>query len=250
MSNLSDIGFPVSNEHDVNQVIMDIMPHLKRIDCGSTGIYYKFEDESGAQIFLQTNSAQEIIGFNPAFAGESKRTVKIEEQIERDTSDLDGAFRCIANPGPSSDSEYPFVFDTPDFRTYSDLKIPSEVQLSLTAFASNDLEIYEDEFSYSEKQAGDAKVASKSFIPSGLITIDESGQPVEADPPQAHAIITGEITDCQRRRNVFTDKEFYFFVVETFGGFADIVADPELIKSEPKIGGIVKGSFWLSGKIV
>jgi hypothetical protein len=250
MSNLSDIGFPVTNEHDVNQVIMDIMPHLERIPVGPDGFYYKFEDDSGAQIYLQTNSAQEIIGFNPAFSGESRRRVELTEAIERDTSDLDGAFRCLAKTGSPTAPSYPFVFDTPDFKTYGEKELPLSVDVSLTAFASNDFQIFADKDEFSKAAQDDSKVAEKSFIPSGLFSFDEDGEPVEQDPPQAHAIITGVITDCQKRKNGFTGAEFYFFCIESFGGFADIVADPALIKSEPKPGGIVKGSFWLSGKLV
>jgi len=33
------------------------------------------------------------------------------------------------------------------------------------------------------------------------------------------------------------------------GGEIDVVADVKLILSEPQIGGIVSGQFWLSGKI-
>lgn len=250
MSNLSDIGFPVTNEHDVNKVIMDIMPHMERIPCGPDGFYYKFEDDSGAQIYLQTNAAQEIVGFNPAFASESRRKVELTASIKRDTSDLDGAFKCLALTDDDAESAYPFVFDTPDFRTYDERVIPSKAEVSLTAFASNDFRIFEDKTEFVSSFDQDTKAAERSFIPSGLFSIDEDGEAVEQDPPQAHAIITGTITDCQRRKNVFTGADFYFFVIESFGGFADIVADPALVKSEPQIGGIVKGSFWLSGKLV
>jgi hypothetical protein len=38
--------------------------------------------------------------------------------------------------------------------------------------------------------------------------------------------------------------------VDTLGGEVDVVADVKLISSEPQIGGIVSGQFWLSGKII
>ena len=98
MSNLSDIGFPVKSEQDVNQVIMDILNHLNPIPCPPRGYYFKFEDNSGAEIYLQTNPAQEIIGFNPAFGGKSRRKVGLTKLIERDTSELDGAFHAWSNP--------------------------------------------------------------------------------------------------------------------------------------------------------
>lgn len=250
MSNLSDIGFPVSGEHDVNQVIMDILPHLEEVPCLPHGYYFRFLDESGAQIYLQTNAAKEIIGFNPAFDGESQRTVELNEDIERDTSDLDGAFRCTNKFGGEETANYPLVFDSPDFRVHSTETLPVERSVGITAFASNDLEIFDTAEEFRAKSGGELDLADKSFIPSGLYTFSEEGEPVEQEPPQAHAILTGRITECQKRRNSFTGNEFYYFVVESFGGFVDIVADPKLIQSEPKIGGVVKGSFWLSGKVL
>lgn len=249
MSNLSDIGFPVDNEQDVNKVIMDILPHLDSVPCPPRGFYYKFEDESGAQIYLQTNAAQEIIGFNPAFMAESRRRVEIEGVVPRDTSDLDGGFRCT-NKHEADGSEYPFVFDAPDFRVHDLVEFPVTRTIGLTAFASSDLEIYESPEKYRSATGDELDLADKSFIPSGLYSFTEAGEPVERDPPQAHAIIAGRITEWQKRRNGFTGEEFYCFVVESFGGFVDIVADPSLIKTDPVVGGIVKGSFWLSGKIV
>lgn len=249
MSNLSDIGFPVKDELDVNQVIMDIIPHVKSIPCAPFGQYHLFQDESGAQIFLQSNNEQELVGFNPAFDGESIRRVTIVDAIERDTSELDGAYKCEAIE-EGENTTYPFVFDVPNFRTNEAGGTPKTCDVSLTAFASKDLRFYRDKDEYGEKGKMGSEMSEMAFIPTGLFTIDGRGQRVELSPPQAHAVITARVSDWQRRRNTLTGQEFYYFVAETFGGFIDIVADPVFLKEEPVIGGFLKGSFWLSGKIV
>ena len=253
MSNLSDIGFPVKSEQDVNQVIMDIMNHLKPVPCPPRGYYFKFEDVSGAEIYMQTNPAQEIMGFNPAFSGKSSRKVGLTKLIERDTSELDGAFHAWANPSNEdveSSSDYPFVFDVPDFRTKETLELPKHVEIQLTAFASNDFQCFGSKDEFDSSQNGEPKTSSKSFIPSGLFTFDEKGESVEINPPQAHGILTGEIKDFELRTNEFTGEKFYWFWLDTYGGEVDVVADIGLVKEEPKVGGIVRGSFWLSGKIL
>lgn len=250
MSNLSNIGFPVKGERDVNDIIISILPHLERIPCQPHGFYFKFEDESGAQIYLQTNPAEEIIGFNPAFRGESRRRVKIEEVIERDTSELDGAFYCVSIGADEAVAGCQLVFDSPDFRTHDAIKPASLNSIGITAFASNDFEIYEDEDEFRRSSGDELELSAKSFIPSGLVSFDESGGSSDQVPPQAHAIITGEITEAHKRRNGFTGESFYCFVVETAEGFIDVVSDPVLVKSKPSVGGIAKGSFWLSGKIL
>lgn len=253
MSNLSDIGFPVKSEQDVNQVIMDIMNHLKPVPCPPRGYYFKFEDNSGAEIYMQTNPAQEIMGFNPAFSGKSSRKVGLTKLIERDTSELDGAFHAWANPSDEiveSSSDYPFVFDVPDFRTKDNIALPKIVDIQLTAFASNDFQSFATKEEFDASQKSEPAVASKSFIPSGLFTFDSNGESVEIDPPQAHGILTGEIKEFELRTNEFTGEKFYWFWLDTYGGEVDVVADSGLVKKEPKVGGIVRGSFWLSGKLV
>ena len=253
MSNLSDIGFPVKSDQDVNQIIMDLIPHLESIPCAPHGFYYKYEDDSGAQMFLQADSMQDMIGFNPSFSGQSERRVRLIKAIERDTSDLDGAFHAWSNPKENSDNEesgdYPFVFDMPNFRNFDGLGLPEIRKVQISAFASNDFQVFDDEESFQSSQKGETQVATRSFIPSGLFSIDANGESVNVDPPQAHAILTAEIKRLELKTNQRTKQKFYWFLAETFGGEIDIVADAKLVRDEPKVNGIIRGSFWLSGKI-
>ena len=256
MSNLSDIGFPVATEQDVNQVIMDVLPHLSQIPCPPRGYYYKFEDESGAQLYLQGNDGQDIIGFNPAFNGRSTLRAGLVLGIDRDTSELDGAFKGWVNPTDDSDIEnsglYPIVFDVPDFRLFENTKLQTVSDVQVTAFASNDLVLFESEAKYNDSRESEPGFAVKSFVPSGLFAAESASAADNgaAHPPQAHAFISGEIIDFDLRTNSLTGKQFYWFLVETLGGQVDVVADPVYIKNAPEKGAIIKGSFWLSGKIL
>ncbi len=253
MSNLSDIGFPVRSEQDVNEVIMSVLNHLETIPCPPRGFYFKFADISCAEIYLQSNSAQELLGFNPAFSGKSLRKVGLTKIIERDTSELDGAFHAWANPSGNdfeNSGEYPFVFDVPDFRTQENIELPKLTEIQLTAFASNDFQIFANEDDFDSSQKDEIKYSSSFFIPSGLFSINKDGEMDEIDPPQAHARFAGEIKEFELKTNEFTGEKFYWFLIATFGGEVDVVADVGLIKEKPNVGGIIRGSFWLSGKII
>lgn len=250
MSNLSDIGFPVRSEQDVNEMIMQVVNHVSEVRCPN-GFYLKFSDASGAEIWLQGNYDQELIGFNPHFAGKSRRKAALTQAIERDSSELDGGFHAWANPqNETADSgEYPFVFNVPDFRAVHIHEFPKTVELQLTAFASNDFKIFADETEYDESQEGEPKYAAKSFIPSGLFSFGEN-ETVDLSLVHPIGILAGEIKSFELKTNSLTNEKFYHFLVETLGGEIDIVADANLIKEEPQIGGIVSGQFWLSGKII
>lgn len=251
MSNLSDIGFPVRSEQDVNALIETMTEQeLVPIKC-SHGFYLKFADDSGAEIYLQGNLEQELVGFNPHFAGESRRKVGITQIIERDSSELDGGFHAWANPSNENveiSSEYPFVFDVPDFRTIEMSELPKVCDIQLTAFASNDFKIFENGENYYASQDSEPHWSAKSFVPSGLFAFNED-ETVDLNVVRPIAIFAGEIKKFEMKTNKLTSEKFYHFLIETLGGEVDVVADVNLIPSEPKIGGIVSGQFWLSGKL-
>jgi hypothetical protein len=248
MSNLSDIGFPVRGEQDVNEVIMRVLENVAEIPC-PRGTYYKFADASGAAIYLQGNREHELIGFNPHFEGKSRRLVSLTKAIEKESSELDGAFHAWAAPPDESGEtgEYPFVFDVPDFRVNEDLTFPRNAEIQLAAFASSEFQIFADERAFYDSQEADVKFASKSFIPSGLFNPNET-EP--SRPPLAFGVFTGEIKAFELKTNKLTGENFYWFLVETLGGEVDVVADPRLIAAEPQNGGYLSGQFWLSGKLI
>lgn len=250
MSNLSDIGFPVRSEQDVNEMIMSVVNHVSEVRCPN-GFYLKFSDSSGAEIWLQGNYDQELIGFNPHFSGKSRRKVLLTAAIGRDSSELDGGFHAWANP-PDETAEagdYPFVFNVPDFRAVHIHEFPKTVELQLTAFASNDFQIFSSTDNFYADQAEDPKFASRSFIPSGLFSAAEDPQ---TDLSTVHpiGILAGEIKSFELKTNSLTNERFYHFFVDTLGGDIDVVADENLIKENPQIGGVVSGQCWLSGKIL
>ena len=242
MSNLSDIGFPTSSNEQLNGYIERWLANVTEIPCRK-GHYLKFADESGAEIYLQMDFGGEFTGLNPYFNGKSRRKVFLTNMIERDSSPMDGGFHAWANGEKEGEGDYPFVFDVPDiFVGKIDLPTVSEIQLN--AFATNDLAMFENEQAFLDSQTEEVKLASNSFIPIGLFRQNEGV------PPQAHGQFAGTIKEFELRTNQFSGANFYWFLVETLGGEIDVVSDPNYIKNEPRIGSIIHGSFWLTGKIL
>ena len=252
MSNLSDIGFPTPDEQAVNDMIWHVIEMTTPIHT-SQGIYLKFSDESGAEIYLQGNEAQELIGFNPHFAGKSRRKVGLTQKIERDSSELDGGFYGWANSSGDdveNSSEYPFVFDVPDFRTVEIEDLPVVKEIQLTAFASNDFKIFANEKDFADLTDSELNHSLQLFTVSGLSEFDETDQSIDMNLIRPIGMISGEIKEFEMRINKTSGEKFYWFLIETLGGEIDLVCDPKFVTQEPKIGGIVSGHFWLSGKIL
>lgn len=216
------------------------------------GFYLKFSDASGAEIWLQGNAEQELIGFNPHFAGKSRRRVSLTKAIERESSTLDGGFYAWANPPDTEidSGDYPFVFDVPDFRLNEVSGLPQICEIQLTAFASNDFKVFADEKNYEDSQKGSLRYSSKSFVPVGLFAFDAESEAIDLSVVRPIGQFAGEIKEFELKTNELSGENFYWFLVETLGGETDVVADVKLIQNEPRIGGIVSGQFWLSGKII
>jgi hypothetical protein len=120
--------------------------------------------------------------------------------------------------------------------------IATRPSLNVNAHTSLALEV----IGVSRITSGDLKSASQSFIPSGLFT--PAGD--STVPPEARAIFASHVLAADEKINVLTSRAFYWALVETFGGAYDVVIDSNLLPRVPEVGGVISGSFWLSGRII
>jgi hypothetical protein len=248
MSNLSNIGFNVTSQEGFQELLSTIYQVSLPLQT-KEGIYNIYTDGSGAQMYIQFNTKNECIGANPHYVGKSKRTVCLTDAFERPESELDGAFHCWAAPSevnnPTSGA-YPFVFDSPEFKTIGTIDFPQNADIQLAGFA-HELSVYSSENEFAEHQTGEVKWATQSFIPSGLFYSDEGKEP---EVPQATGILTGTIKEFERKKNELTGEAFYWLLVDTLGGEIDVVADLRFFDREPQRGGVIQGVFWLSGRLL
>jgi len=184
---------------------------------------------------------------NPHFAGRSSVRIGLTARLASPgPSELDGSFHGWADPaGDAPDTGcYPLVFDAPDYRLHEELPLPARKDVQIAAFA-HAITAFETVAAYDASQTDDLKYSSQSFIPVGLFTPagDSTVQ------PQARAIFTGHVLAADEKINVLTGRAFYWALVETLGGVYDVVIDSSLLPSAPAVGGVISGSFWLSGVI-
>jgi hypothetical protein len=246
-SNFSTIGLPVASGEDMNALANRVGPVAERL-ATPNGVYFRWSDSSGAEMWLQVNANNELIGMNPHYAGRSAVRVGLTARLpSAGPSELDGSFHGWADPaGDAPDTGcYPFVFDAPDYRLHEELSLPARKEVQIAAFA-HEIAAFKTVAAYEASQTGDLKSASQSFIPSGLFT--PAGN--STVPPQARAIFAGHVLAADEKINVLTGRAFYWALVETFGGAYDVVIDSNLLPGVPAVGGVISGSFWLSGRII
>jgi hypothetical protein len=210
------------------------------------------------QLWAQVDPNGSLVGLNPHFVGTARMWVAVVSAEPDEQFPLDGSLRCWASPrGDDPESGlYPFLVDVPDFHvTAAGLALPWFGRLQVAAFARS-LECWPDDQAYEaseEAKWGGAGTperpirgfAAESFVPSGLFpaTGDDAGF-----RETATAIFTGHVVDAEAAVNLETGGAYRHAVVRTLGGEMDVVADPSVIAGEPAAGGVVQGSFWLSGR--
>ena len=248
-SHMTSLGFPVTTEKDFRHYVFAASEFGRKIESPN-GSYTLWEPGNGIELWVQTNLHKRIIGMNLHFSGHSRIHLGLTRRISKPGhSIMDGALYAWANPQTAKPESgiYPFVFDVPDYDLHNDIPIPGLVTVQLAAFA-HELQGFESTEAYTAAQKTGIPFAEESFIPSGLFRPGPQGGVRE--PPLAQAIFSGHVLVTQILINPVTDQRFYWARVRTLGGEVDVVADPQVVQGRVIRYGIIKGTFWLSGRLV
>lgn len=245
-SHFSSLGICISEQDEFYEYFKKAYENGEHIKT-DTGVYIKWQVGNGVELWGQIDENNNAIGMNPHFSGNAKMTVRIEKKVIRPNDTvLDGSLYCWADPRENEDDGmYPFVFDLPNMATYQSIKLPQIVTVQIAGFA-HELSAFRNDEEFEKSQEQKPRLASEAFIPSGLFHPDGE----DTIPPQAYAIFTGHILDTKEIINPYTNNRFNWARIKTLGGEIDIVVDPEVLQGSLIIGGVVSGSFWLSGKII
>lgn len=244
-NHFSTIGFDIKNQQEFIAVARATAPDAQAVFV-QHGRYLRWTGRDGEELWLQVGENGHFLGMHPHFSGSAVMRVRLTSRVECGGTALDGTFMAWALPDVSHDEEgaYPFVFDSPDSDTKGDLQFPSMAEIQLAAFA-HQISFHESPEAYERSQT-DAKVkfASRSFVPAGLFTLEDS------QPPSALALLTGHVIEAETRTNEKTGARFYWALVDSLGGLHDVVIDSSLLAAAPTPGGVISGEFWLSGRIL
>ena len=97
-SHFSTIGLPVASEEDMNALANRVGPLAEPL-AAPNGVYFRWSDPSGAELWLQVNANNEVIGMNPHYAGRSAVRVGLTARLpSAGPSELDGSFHGWADP--------------------------------------------------------------------------------------------------------------------------------------------------------
>jgi hypothetical protein len=247
MANLfAALGLDIDSEEKFSAQSLMVAEAGERIALPDGGEYRRWSPGAGIELWAQIRGNQ-ILGMNPHFAGDAAIRAGVSARFRDPAfSAYDGMYQGWPEPvtdDPETGSTT-FVIDAPDFALHSRVRLPVIAPVRVSAFAFK-LEGFASEEAFAESQTGELKYAPESLVPSGMFGADMS----PADPMRPEVLLTGRVLDSELRINPSTGSPFRWLRVRTWGGEMDVVAEPSVVRGEVVEGGIVSGSFWLSGRV-
>lgn len=243
-SHFASLGFPISDVKGMRRLAGELTPKAQELPAGD-GAYLRWAPGSGEELWLQVDRRRDFSGMNPHFSGVSRLRLGLEQRIKiRGATPLDGAFEAFVLD-EEDEAVAQLIFDCPDAVLHAGVPLPAIATAQIAAFA-HDVEIHESVEAFEAAQVAEGggpdqlRFASQSFFPSGVF----------AKRPEATAILSGHVIDSGLRTNALTNDSYTWAAVESVGGVYDVVASPDVIPSAPPLGGVVLGSFWLSGRLL
>lgn len=243
-SHLSALGFDVRTPEELVALARRVADRTEEHRVAA-GRYLRWQGGGGEELWLQMSAAGALVGMHPHFGGKARVRVGVNHRVGRDgDTALDGAFHGWAEPSDApDDGAYPFVFDSPDAGRHARTRLPLVTDVQIAAFAV-EIRSFPTVEAYDASHAGaELRFASRSFVPTGLFD-DGSAE------ARATALLTGHVVDAATLTNALTGRPYHHALVDSHGGRFDVVIDPELLARAPVPGGVVSGTFWLSGRIL
>ncbi|HEX8454749.1 MAG TPA: hypothetical protein VF647_21895 [Longimicrobium sp.] len=247
MANLfAALGFDIETREQFSAHSLMVAEAGERIALPGGGEYRRWSPGAGVELWAQV-TANQVVGMNPHFAGDTTIRAGVSRRFRDPAfSALDGMYQVWPEP-TSHDAESgstTFAIDAPDFALHDRVRLPRIAPVQVAAFAF-ELSAFANEEEYMASQTGQLKYASESLLPTGLFAPDGG----EATVPAPEAMLSGRVLAAELRINPATGNPFRWARVRTWGGEIDVVAEPCLISGELVEGGIVRGSFWLTGRV-
>ncbi|MDB5387959.1 MAG: hypothetical protein JWM11_3605 [Planctomycetaceae bacterium] len=251
-THFSTIGFALETPEDF-RILAAMVTDLGEIFECPAGRYVRWAGDCGAELWVQYNSDGRFLDIQPHFSAQATMRIGVTTRLPRPTDTaLDGAWQGWADPVEDEDpsqGRYLLTFEAPDFALHHDLPLPILAGVQLAAFAHR-LDLFESEDAFYSSPLVAGRLNAQAFIPSAQPVRQGGRNGPETEPLSAEALVCGHILKTERLINDLTGRPFYWLLLETDGGRIDLLADPELVTTEPQTGGVAMTVCWLSGRIL
>ncbi len=256
LSHFTCIGFTISSPEELKSIVNSVVEKGESIQL-RRGCYYLWQSGLfGAELWIHVDDLHMFTGMTPHFDGKSDLLVKSAREMSKSGSlSLGGFAKGLIEDKRlrSQRNREPFVFEMVDRGRYDPFQrlddrsfaFPSISHVQLTALAYR-VDFYETDDDYRMSQRGGLELLTEAFIPGATIHPDFSN----TNRLESAASITGRVIEHRDLVNPFSNNKYRWILLKTLGGTVDVVVDQDGLNKSIADGGVISGTFWLTGKLL
>ena len=243
-------GFNLQQQEDWERLALIAAGQGDTISAGRI-TYQRWRLDCGVELWAHVKGAGSVVGMSIHFDGRARFKARLVKRLPRKSPfDIAVGAWAFDTISPSNSSEkndtmpgdFPFVFDAPDGATYGNLLLPQISEIQLAAFAF-EVSTYPTEAAFAAaQQHNETPLAARAFIPTSAFA-------QTSNAPPASVLLAGVVLQTEQLENRVGGSQFTWARLETYGGEVDIIAAPRTIAGDVVTGGVLHGSFWLSGRV-
>jgi hypothetical protein len=245
-SHFNAVGFSIGSQIEFERLLKMAFESGQAVPIHN-GRYVVWEPGEGVQLWVKVKD-RVVLGCSPHYQGEGTLKVEVQGFYSRpeDIAATDGALIGTVIPVDAASASFPLVADVPGFEaTASRVAAPQTVAVQATGFA-REMNCFADSDAFAKCQ-GTTAISDTEFFRFPGMTAAPSA---EALIP-AEVRITARVLKASLRINPVTQQSFIALVIAApGGGTIDIAANPQVASGELLPGGIIQGTFWLSGRVL
>jgi len=243
--NLENIGLPVDSADEHQALVDRAVREGKRIPA-VCGTYFRWRCGDGAELWVRLDRDGGFGGADPYFEGKGVMRVRVSTIGNNGRGLLAGNVTGWMLPIEEDEPEESCrcCIDLPDFACHVHRPLSAVADFHVAAFA-DELEVYDTVDAFERAQAHEeVRFAPDAFFASTFVVSDG-----EDDDPGAEAVMFGHVLATEERRNPATRARYHTALIRTADATIHVVAAPDLVSAPIVVGGVLGGSFWLSGMV-
>ena len=230
-SHYSDMGFRIAGVEDIKRIMNELPEVTCKIDT-SEGYYKYYVVDGCIEYWEHYNADGDMTSMDFHYNNNHAVPVRMVRWLEDDEQEQSNTIKVSY---PSENPLFPILADVANARMHDNIKKGDDLLLQVACFAETMSLHYASDAGYEKEHY---------FIPAGA-----SEENSDSDTP-AGASLCGTIIDYKKCQNSMDGGVYYVITIRCHDALLDIIADAEFVTKEPMKGAVVKGIFWLSGKIM
>ncbi len=247
-SHFSCIGFPVKDMTAYWTLARQAAKEGASLRAPDGTALARWSVGGGPEIWSQIDQDGEVIGATPFFTTGIAYRVAVTGTGEAPGEPMDGWIDGWMEPA-EDDEPYSGVFplrvDLIDYAVARTQLVAFPVlhRVEIIALA-HEVDLYANDAEYATSPGDVYRLPIQSFVSATHFSIDA---PPEVE--ESTAMASGYVREVQLLTNAATEAPFWWIQLATQGVTLHAFVDRETLSSEPRVGQVLSGSFWLLGRL-